>query len=39
MFTKAPPAVAAPPVTLLTKRAHVDLLRTASAVCRQYSVA
>jgi hypothetical protein len=23
-----------PPVTLLTKRAYVDLLRTASAACR-----
>jgi hypothetical protein len=25
-----------PPVTLLTKRAYVDLLRTASAACRRY---
>jgi hypothetical protein len=24
------------PVTLLTKRAYVDLLRTASAACRSY---
>ena len=30
MFTKA-----APPATMLTKRAYVDLLRTASAVCRR----
>ena len=28
---------AKPPVTLLTKRAYVDLLRTASAACRSYS--
>lgn len=26
------------PVTLLTKRAYVDLLRTASAACRSYTV-
>jgi hypothetical protein len=25
------------PVTLLTKRAYVDLLRTASAACRSYT--
>jgi hypothetical protein len=25
------------PVTLLTKRAYVDLLRTASAVCRNHT--
>jgi hypothetical protein len=26
-----------PPVTLLTKRAYVDLLRTASATCRRHT--
>jgi hypothetical protein len=28
------PSLTRPPVTLLTKRAYVDLLRTASAACR-----
>jgi hypothetical protein len=28
---------AQPPATLLTKRAYVDLLRTASAVCRNHT--
>jgi hypothetical protein len=27
----------APPVVMLTKRAHVDLLRTASAACRHHA--
>jgi hypothetical protein len=35
MSTKA--RLAKPPVTLLTKRAYVDLLRTASAACRRYT--
>jgi len=30
-------SVQAPPVTLLTKRAYVDLLRTASAACRHHA--
>lgn len=35
MSTKA--ALSRMPVTLLTKRAYVDLLRTASAACRSYT--
>jgi hypothetical protein len=36
MSTKVAPSKAPslPPVTMLTKRAYVDLLRTASAACR-----
>lgn len=36
MSPKAVPSqsLSRPPVTLLTKRAYVDLLRTASAACR-----
>jgi hypothetical protein len=36
MSTKA--ALSTMPVTMLTKRAYVDLLRTASAACRSHPV-